>query len=125
MKLAEFTGEKGFAVAAKAMPLIMKLKYDPDTIDYMKKLTENTEKKDVRVYELFSVMLANEPKAGIELLALLNDKKPDEYEFNAATAVNDMINAFVFDNELMSLFGLRVQTATEASSGLAAENTEA
>lgn len=130
MKLSEFTGEKAFDIAAKAMPIILKIRYNENTVKYLKdvynpKNKETNGGQGVHVYDIYCEMIKNEPKLAMELFALLNDKKPEDFKPNAATLINDMINAFLFDDDLMVLFGLRVQTNTEASSGLATENTEA
>lgn len=122
MKLNDFEGEKAFEVAAKIYPLIMRMRYNGKTREFMKSIGDNDE---IKVYDIFAVMLQNEPKAAIELFAALNDKPISEFKFTAATMLNDIINTFAFDDELMSLFGLRVQKTETVSSGLATGNTEA
>lgn len=137
MKLSEFTGDKSLDIAAQAMPLIMQIRYNAETtkaweniVKDAQKKKKNGEKEDKRqaasqIYKYFSTMLINEREAAIELFALLNDLDVEEYKAKAtaATVLNDIFNAFAFDNELMTLFGLRTQKDAP-SSGSATESIE-
>lgn len=130
MKLSEF-GTKGDEIVARAFSLIMRMRYNAETLKYigtMVKAEDSKDKKakeafaDVRVYDLFAVYLKNEPKATKELFAMLNERKIEEYN-NPAVLLNDIMDAYMHDDDLMRLFGLRVQTETALPSGKATETT--
>lgn len=149
MKLSDFPGDKGFEIAAKAMPLIMQIRRNPETVKAWDKLMADQQKRkeresaikdskkakeeaeksskafEMQIYQFYSSMLMNERDASIELFALLNDTDKETFVKNrsAAAMIMDIVNAFAYDNELMSLFGLRAQERT-STSGSASENTE-
>lgn len=137
MRLCEFTGEKGIDIAAEALPLIMRMKFNPKTVEWLKAYREKARAEknensdtadkniDVSPYVYYGTMIKNDKEAAVELFALLNEKDPEEYKrtTNAGVMLNDMYNAFVADDELMMLFGLRLP-GTNKSSGEPTENTE-
>lgn len=127
MKLSELDFDK----ATLVFPLVLKMRYNPQTVEYFKEIlsaetNKNKNKEvEVHVYDMFVEMIKNEPQTAKELFALLNDIDVKEYKPNAATFLNDMITAFLYDDDLMRAFGLRTQETKKASTGSATENTEA
>lgn len=108
MKLSEFKGEKGLEIAAKLINPIFKL-----TTNAAVREARNAE--GATVDSVLAAMLAAEPKAALEMYAILNEKPVEEYTetVTAATMLHQIIETFM-DDDLMVLFGLRARnTATE------------
>ena len=132
MLLSEYLNNN-FDGIAEIMPLVMKMRYNPETLKYLQAIAKSTVSKDkaekakyadVKLYDLFCVYVKNEPEATKKLFSMLNGREISDYD-NAALLLRDIMKAYTEDDNLIELFGLRVQTKTEASSGLATENTEA
>ena len=112
MKLSEFKDEKGIEVVAKLLVPICNIA----------KSKEVAEAKGKSAIEFASAMLQNNAKDVMTMLAILDDKDPEQYHCSAASVLVDVFN-MLNDPELIQLFGLRSETP--ASSGSASENTEA
>jgi len=133
MLLSEYLKDN-FDGITEIMPLVMKMRYNPDTISYMVAIAKSTDSKnkkekakyaDVKLYDLFCTFVKNEPETTKKLFSLLFNRKVSDYD-NPTLLLQDIMKAYTKDDDLMELFGLRVQTIqTEASSGLATESTEA
>lgn len=104
MKLSEFKDEKGIEVIGKLMsPITAIIK------------TPGNEKAAHKSYlDFASAILQHNAKEVKEMLAILDDKDPEDYHCNAATVIFDVLN-MLNDPVLMQLFGL--QSETTASSG--------
>lgn len=111
MKLSEFKDEKGIEVVAKLLVPISQIVSNE----------KNKEARGKTVLEFASAMLLNSQKAVKDMLAILDDKDPEEYHCTAATVLFDVMN-MLNDPELMQLFGL--QSGTKTSSGSVSENIE-
>lgn len=112
MRLSEFKDEKGVEVVAKLLVPIGNIASNK----------KNSDAKGKSMMAFASSILQNNKKDVMDMLAILDDKEPEEYHCTAATVLADVFNMFS-DPELMGLFGL--QSETLASSGSASENTEA
>lgn len=112
MKLSEFRDEKGIEVVAKLLVPIANIA----------KSKAASEAKGKSLIEFAAAMLQNNAKDVMDMLAILDDKNPEEYHCSAASVLVDVFT-MLNDPELMQLFGLR--SKTQASSGSASETTEA
>lgn len=119
MKLADFKGEKGIAIAARIMRPIAMIVNNP-------KVKELHEQKGVTVLDMVGAMVENEPEQAMELFAILNEKDVEEYKANstAANLLEDLYSMFA-DDDLMSLFGLRAKKTEKTPSSSATGNTKA
>lgn len=114
MRLSDFKDEKAIDVVAKLLVPIGNISAD-------KELGE-ARKAAKHMGEFASMLLRKHRRDVLDMLAILDDKEPEEYHCTAASVLMDVLN-MLNDPELMALFGLQRQTP--ASSGSASENTEA
>lgn len=112
MRLSEFKDEKGIEVVAKLLVPIGNIAANKD----------NATARGKNVSAFASSILQNNTRDVMDMLAILDDKNPEEYHCTAATVLMDVFN-MMSDPDLLMLFGLQRQTA--ASSGSASETTEA
>lgn len=92
MKLSEFKDGKGIEVVAK---LLM-------PISNIAKNKANAGAGNA--IELAAAMLRNNPKDVMAVLAILDDKDPQDYHCTAASILADIVN-MLSDEELLQLFG--------------------
>ena len=112
MRLSEFKDEKGMQVIGKILGILPRIAGDP----------RNKDAAGKGPVQFASSLLINSPAEAKELLAILADKDPSEYECDGATILVDIIE-LVSDPVFLQLFGLRGQTS--ASSVSASESSEA
>lgn len=112
MKLSDFKDEKAIEVVAKLIPPIARISVNKD----------NSNARGENLLVFASAILQNNAADVKDMLAILDDKEPDEYHCTAATVLFDVF-AMISDPALLELFGLQGQNP--ASSGSASENTEA
>ena len=112
MRLSEFKDEKAIEVVAKLLV----------PIGNIAKNRENAKAKGENILSFASSMLRNNASDVKAMLAILDEKEPEEYHCTVATVFKDVLN-MISDPELLEIFGLQRQTA--ASSGSASENIEA
>lgn len=112
MKLSEFRDEKAIDVVAKLLVPIANIAGN----------SANAAMKGKSLMEFASAMLRNNPRDVMAMLAILDDKEPEDYHCSAASVLVDLVN-MLGDEELLQLFG--AQRQTRASSGSASETTEA
>lgn len=118
MRLSEFKDEKGVKVVAQLLVPISKIVSNKENAEAQKAAAED----GGSMFSFASALLQNSPRDVMDMLAILDDKDPQEYHCSAATVLMDVFN-MISDPELLALFGLQRQTP--ASSGSASENTEA
>lgn len=118
MRLSEFKDEKGIEVVAKLLIPISKIVSNPENAAAQKRVKE----ENGNMMGFAASLLQNSPKDVMDMLAILDDKSPDNYHCSAATVLMDVFY-MISDPELLALFGLQRQTP--ASSGSASESTEA
>jgi len=114
MRLSDFKDEKAIEVVAALMEPIGNIAANPEN-------QKARETGGTRAH-LIGVILRNNAKDVMQMLAILDDKDPAEYHCTAVSVFSDTLKLFS-DPEIMELFGL--QSKTPASSGSASENTEA
>lgn len=114
MKLSDFRDERAIEVVADLLIPI-------GNIAKNEKVAKARKKEGGTLLDFASAMLKNSAKDVMAILAILNDKKPEEYHCSAATVLADVMD-MLNDPELMQLFGLRSKTSP--SSGSASESTE-
>lgn len=111
MKLSDFKGEEGVKVVGRLLLPAGTMVANPKVAKAARK----------GLVHFLSAALENCPKQMTEIFAIVNNKKPEEYDSNGETVLMDALELFE-DTALLRLFGLQSQTAT--SSGSATTTTE-
>lgn len=105
MKLSDFKDEKGIEVVAKLLVPIGNIANN----------AKNAVAKDEGYLAFASALLQNNASDVKAMLAILNDKNPDDYHCDGATVLVDTYN-MLSDPALMALFGLQSKTSTSSGS---------
>ena len=113
MKLTDFKGEKGIQVVGRLLVPITNILGNPDN---------GTSVASGNLITQVSAFFRNNPKDVLEVLAIMDDKDPKDYNITAQDALAKLL-AWFDDPELLGLFGL--QSQPETSSGSATMTTEA
>jgi len=110
MKLSEIKGEQAFDVLAEIIEPIADITADGEFV----KIAKTSTKAKVAAH-----VIKNHKKECIQIMAALNLKKVEEFEFSLLTLPKMLIELFD-DDEVMALF--QQQSQTETSSGSASES---
>lgn len=113
MKLTDFKGEKGIQVVGRLLVPITNILGNPDN---------GTSVASGNLITQVSAFFRNNPKDVLEVLAIMDDKDPKDYNITAQDALAKLL-AWFDDPELLGLFGL--QSQPETSSGSATMTTTA
>lgn len=113
-KLADFKDEKGLEIAAALMEQFAGIVSNPKVREQITETQNNV--------QIASVLLKNSPIEIRAVLAILDEKDPEEYHYTAGTVFAGVI-AMLSDPDILELFGWQNQIL--ASSGSASEITEA
>ena len=111
MKLSEIKGEAALDALADLIEPATEIMTD---VHFVKCIKDNNRVKAVKL------AIKNHKKAIITILAVLDGKKPEEYEVNILTLPSKLME-LANDPDVVSLFQLQ---GTVTSSGSAMENTE-
>lgn len=111
MRLSDFKDEKALEVVADLI----------DPITEIVKSSENVEASKKGTLKFVQAAMRNTPKAVIEMMAILDDKKPENYHCTGVSVIKSAFDMFS-DPDVMALFGLQGENRT--SSGSASESTE-
>lgn len=96
-KLSEFTGEAATTLIGTVLL---------STCNILKNRENLKAYQNSGAMGLIGAALVNTPKEIIKLLAMLNEKNPEEYEVNGASLIHDAYEIFE-DPELLRLFGMQ------------------
>lgn len=113
MKLTDFKGTKGIEVVGKLLIPITNILGNPDN---------GAAAASGNLITQVSAFFRNNPKDVLEVLAIMDDKDPKNYDITAQDALAKLLSWFD-DPELLGLFGL--QSQPETSSGSATMTTTA
>lgn len=116
MKLSDYKGEEALILLADLLDPVSRIVTNPN-------VKKAYEAKKVNL-ELAKVILKSNSKDVIEIMAMLDGKKPEEYEVSVVTLPVKLLELFN-DPELVGLFKSQGQSSEKTSSGSAMENTEA
>lgn len=106
MKLKDFSGAKGIEVVGKLLIPITKILGNPEN---------GREIANGNLLVQIAAFFRNNPSDVLEILAIMDDKDPKDYEITAQDALAKLL-AWFDDPELLGLFGLQSQTATSSGS---------
>lgn len=106
MKLKDFKGAKGIEVVGRILVPITKILGNP---------ANSKEIVDGNMLVYLSAFFRNNPSDVLEILAIMDDKDPKDYNITAQDALAKLLSWFD-DPELLVLFGLQGQTATSSGS---------
>lgn len=96
-KLSEFKGEEATTLIGTVLLAICKILKNKENF----KAYQNS-----GAMGLIGSALVNTPREITNLMAMLNEKKPEDYEVNGATLIRDAYEIFE-DPELLQLFGMQ------------------
>lgn len=117
MKLSDIKGEKALDMVADLIEPISEIMAD----EKVKKIYSGQPKLKLAQY-----IIKNHKKSIIEILAILNEEKPEEYVKKITlTTLPIIIIDLLNDEELLNLFSSQSQITEETSSGSAMGNTGA
>lgn len=108
-KLSDFKDADGVAVVAKLLRPIAEILRSAKGMKFESPI------------DFVTGVLEENPKAVMQVFAIMNEIPPDEYHCTGASLMVDTLT-LASDEELMELFGLRSQTTT--SSGSVSASTE-
>lgn len=114
MRLSEIQGEKAFDVLAELMSPLEDLSKDKT----LRNMIGN-----VSGFELAKYLLKEHKKEVIEVMAILNEKSIEEFEYNVLT-LPKMLIEIITDPVLLELFHSLSQNRDVGAFGSASENTE-
>jgi len=103
-KLSDFKDEEAIRITSKLMSPIVLIVADKE----MQKFKGN-------LFSFGTALLEKHPDEVKTLLAILNDTDLDDYHFNAKEVFEGVI-LMLNDEDLLSLFGLQMQTSTSSAS---------
>lgn len=116
MSWKDYEGEKALEVMADLLEPAQEIFTDPEVVSVIRATDEKL--------KWVATILKKQPKAVIRMMAILDGENPEEYKVNVLTLPIKILSLFN-DPEITSLFQSQGQTKENASSGSAAENTEA
>lgn len=96
MKLSDFKGEKAIEVFADLLEPVSEIVKDSE-------IRNMFEKENVSHIEVIKKLLKGHSKEVIKILAILEDKNPEEYEVNLVTLPKILLE-ILNDKDFMSLF---------------------
>lgn len=114
MKLSEYKNEEALDILADILEPSIEIFTDKALI----KLIQGKDKP-----KAISYAIKNHKKPILSILAILDGKKPEEYECNVFTLPAKILE-ILNDEELMSFFSSQLPTEGQIASGNVMENTE-
>lgn len=113
-KLSDFTGDKGFQIAADVFVVAIEMLRDE----------RNQQQKDEKSpVKMISAFLRNTPDKMRELFAILSETDPKEYQCDGAEALTNVM-MLASDPIFLGLFCSQGRTGDAKSSGSVLENTK-